>query len=250
MSRKRKSTVNVGISTTFKNRKKPQLITLDNLVELQPLTPNQERLFDSYDKGKNIIAHGMPGSGKTLCLIYKALEDVLDNTTPYRKVVIVRSIVPTRDIGFLKGSIEDKYSQYEKPYKHMLKNLFEFNTEEEYELLYGNLKAQRSLDFISTSFERGDTYEDSIIIVDEFQNANFHELCTLITRIGKNSKIMFGGDIMQSDLTRQNEKNGAADFMRILRIMKSFEFIEFQIEDIVRSELVKEFIIAKHELGL
>jgi predicted ribonuclease YlaK len=250
MSRKRKSTANVGISTTFKNKRKPQLITLDNLVELQPLTANQEKLFDFYDKGKNIIAHGVPGSGKSLCAIYKALEDVLDTSTPYRKVVIVRSIVPTRDIGFLKGSIEDKYSQYEKPYKNMLKCLFEFNTEEEYELLYGNLKAQRSLDFISTSFERGDTYEDSIIIVDEFQNANFHELCTLITRLGKNSKIMFCGDIMQSDLTRQNERNGASDFIRILKIMKSFEFLEFQIEDIVRSELVKEFIIAKHELGL
>lgn len=234
------------------NKKKPQapLVTLDHLVELQPLTKNQEKLFDFYDEGKNIIAYGYPGVGKTLCLLYKALEEVLDPTTPYKKVIVVRSTVATRDLGFLKGSVEDKIGEYERPYKYMIKNLFDLNSDEEYEMLYGNLKAQKSFYFMSTSFVRGMTFDSSIIIVDEFSNLNYHELDSIITRIGVDSKIHFSGDLEQSDLVKQSERNGAATFLRILSEMELFERIDFQIEDIIRSDLVKEYIIAKHKLGL
>jgi phosphate starvation-inducible PhoH-like protein len=250
MSRKRKPSGQVGISTTFKNRKKPQLITLDHMVELQPLTPNQERLFDSYDEGKCIVAHGQAGSGKTLCALYKALEDVLDPTTPYAKVIVVRSIVPTRDIGFLKGSIDEKQSEYEKPYKYMIKRLFNLNSDEEYELLYANLKAQNTFYFMSTSFIRGMTFDDCIIVVDEFSNLNGHELDSIITRVGENSRICFCGDATQSDLVKTSERNGIIDFMNIIRKMPSFDIIEFGINDIVRSSLVKEYLLAKYELGI
>lgn len=251
MARKRKSPVSVGISTTLKTRsRKPQMITLNHLVELEPLTDNQEKLFNAYDEGKLIVAHGVAGAGKTMTLIYKALEEVLDPNTPYEKLIIVRSIVPTRDIGFLKGSIEEKQSEYEKPYKYMIKNLFNANSDEEYELLYGNLKNQKSFYFMSTSFIRGMTFDNCIIIVDEFQNANFHELCSIITRVGKNAKICFSGDINQSDLIKNTERTGVVDFIRILKIMTSFEIIEFGIDDIVRSDLVKEFIVAKQSLNL
>lgn len=250
MSRKRKSSVQVGISTTFKNRKKPQKISLEQMVELQPLTDNQAKLFDIYDKGKCVVAYGPPGTGKTFLTIYKALEEVLDPTTPYDKVLIVRSLVPTREIGFLPGSLDDKQSEYERPYKYMIKKLFNLETEDEYELLYGNLKNQKSLYFLSTSFIRGETFDDSIIIVDEFANLNAHELSSIITRVGENTKIMFCGDANQSDLVKMSERTGIIDFMRILRRMESFDIVEFGIDDIVRSSLVKEFIVAKTELGL
>ena len=234
------------------NKKKIQapLVTLDHLVELQPLTKNQEKLFDAYDEGKNIIAYGYPGTGKSFSLLYKALEEVLDPTTPYKKVIVMRSAVATRDLGFLKGSAEDKIGEYERPYKYMIKNLFDLNSDEEYEMLYGNLKAQKSYYFMSTSFIRGETFDESIIIVDEFSNLNFHELDSIVTRVGLDSKIHFSGDLEQSDLVKQSERGGAATFLRILSEMESFERIDFQIEDIVRSDLVKSYIIAKHKLGL
>lgn len=234
------------------NKKKPQspLITLDHLVELQPLTENQERLFDFYDEGKNIVAHGYPGVGKTLCLLYKALEEVLDPSTPYKKVIVVRSTVATRDIGFLPGSISEKIAEFEVPYKYMIKNLFDFNSDEKYEMLYGNLKAQKSFYFMPTSFIRGMTIDEAVIIVDEFQNCNNHELTSLITRVGQNTKIHFSGDIFQTDLTKKSDIEGILVFMNILNNMNSFERIDFNIEDIIRSELLKEFIIAKDKMGL
>lgn len=234
------------------NRKKKEnaLVTLDHLVELQPLTENQKLLFDYYDDGKNIIAHGYPGTGKTLCLLYKALEEVLDPSTPYKRVIMVRSTVSTREIGFLKGSVEDKIGEYERPYKYMIKNLFDYQTDEQYELLYGNLKAQKSFYFMSTSFIRGMTFDECVLIVDEFQNANHHELDSLITRVGLDCKIHFCGDLEQSDLIKSTEKTGASTFMKILKEMESFKKVDFTIEDIVRSNLVKEYIVAKDKLGL
>jgi phosphate starvation-inducible PhoH-like protein len=234
------------------NKKKAQnsLVTLDHLIELQPLTENQEKLFDAYDKGKNIVAHGYPGTGKSLCLLYKALEDVLDPKTPYKKVIMVRSTVATRDIGFLKGSVEEKISEYEKPYKYMIKNLFDFNSDEQYELLYGNLKAQKSFYFMSTSFVRGMTFDECVLIIDEFSNMSFHELDSLITRVGMDCKIHFSGDLEQTDLIKTTEKTGAPSFLRILKEMDSFERIDFEVNDIIRSGTVKEYIMAKNKLGL
>lgn len=234
------------------NKKKSQnsLVTLDHLIELQPLTENQEKLFDAYDKGKNIVAHGYPGTGKSLCLLYKALEDVLDPKTPYKKVIMVRSTVATRDIGFLKGSVEDKIGEYEKPYKYMIKNLFDYSSDEQYEMLYGNLKAQKSFYFMSTSFVRGMTFDECVLIIDEFSNMSFHELDSLITRVGIDCKIHFSGDLEQTDLIKISEKTGAPSFLRILREMNSFERIDFEVEDIIRSGTVKEYIMAKNKLGL
>jgi len=151
--------------------------------------------------------------------------------------------------GFLPGSHEDKADIYQIPYKNMVKYMFQMPSDADFEMLYGNLKAQESIKFWSTSFLRGTTLDNSIIIVDEFQNLNFHELDSIITRVGENSKICFCGDAVQSDLTKTNEKNGILDFMRIIRSMPSFDIIEFGIEDIVRSGLVKEYIVAKMEAG-
>ena len=132
----------------------------------------------------------------------------------------------------------------------MVKYMFEMRTEADFQMLYGNLKTQGTIDFWSTSFIRGTTFDKAIIIVDEFQNLNYHELDSIMTRVGSQSKIMFCGDATQSDLIRTNERNGIIDFMRILRLMPSVDIIEFGVEDIVRSGLVKEYILAKLELGL
>ena len=242
------SPVPFGMSNRVMKRKKP--INLDYIRNIDPLTDNQERLFDSYDGGKNIVAYGAAGTGKTFITLYNALQDVLNEKSPYEKIYIVRSLVATREIGFLPGDHEDKSSLYQIPYKNMVKYMFEMPTDSDFEMLYGNLKNQGTISFWSTSFIRGTTLDNAVIIVDEFQNLNFHELDSIITRVGENTKIMFCGDATQSDLVKTNEKNGIIDFMRILHQMPSFDIIEYGLEDIVRSGLCKEYLVAKAELGM
>jgi predicted ribonuclease YlaK len=229
-------TVPFGMSNRQMKRKKP--INLDLMRTIEPLTENQEELFRVYKLDQNIVAYGCAGTGKTFITLYNAIRDVLDERTPYEKIYIVRSLVATREIGFLPGDHEDKSSLYQIPYKNMVKYMFEMSSDSEFEMLYGNLKTQGTISFWSTSFIRGTTLDNAIIIVDEFQNLNFHELDSIITRVGENSKIMFCGDATQSDLIKTNEKNGIIDFMKVMRIMPSIDIIEFGVEDIVRSGLV------------
>jgi predicted ribonuclease YlaK len=229
-------------------RKKP--VNSEYLVNIEPITENQKILFNSYNEGKNIISYGAAGTGKTFVTLYNALKNVLDESTPYEKIYIVRSLVATREIGFLPGDHEDKSDIYQVPYKNMVKYMFQMSSDADFEMLYGNLKAQDTIKFWSTSFLRGTTLDRSIIIVDEFQNLNFHELDSIITRVGEDSKIFFCGDASQTDLQKTNEKNGIVDFMKIIRSMPSFDVIEFGIDDIVRSGIVKEYLIAKLEMGM
>ena len=252
MTRKRRSNGNqppaVGLMSKLSKRKKP--IGQELLLDIEPLTDNQRKLFESYDAGKHIVAHGVAGSGKTFLCLFKALQDVLSEYTPYEKIYIVRSLVPTREIGFLPGSHDDKASLYQIPYKNMVKYMFQMPSDADFEMLYGNLKAQETISFWSTSFIRGTTLDNCIIIVDELENLNFHELDSIITRVGENTKILFCGDASQSDLIRQNEKNGVVDFMKIIRSMPSFGIVEFGVDDVIRSGLIKEYLIAKMELNL
>ena len=253
MARKKRATATeqpIGVGLTAKQMKRKKPLNTDYLVDINPITDNQKRLFDSYGAGKHIIAYGAAGTGKTFITLYNALKDVLNENTPYDKIYIVRSLVATREIGFLPGDHEDKSSYYQIPYKHMVKYMFQMPSDADFEMLYGNLRAQETIKFWSTSFLRGTTLDDAIIIVDEFQNLNFHELDSIITRVGENTKIVFCGDASQSDLTKTNERNGIVDFMKIIRAMPSFEMIEFGIDDIVRSGLVKEYLIAKLESGM
>jgi len=249
MPRKRKSEP-IGIGYTAKQMRKKKPINNEYLVDITPLTDNQKILFDSYNQQKNIVAYGVAGTGKTFITLYNALKDVLDETTPYERVYIVRSLVSTREIGFLPGDHEDKADIYQIPYKHMVKYMFQMPSDADFEMLYGNLRSQETIKFWSTSFIRGTTLDNAIIIVDEFQNLNFHELDSIITRVGENSKICFCGDATQSDLTKTNDRNGIVDFMNILRKMVSFDIIEFDVNDIVRSGLVKEYIVAKLQSGM
>jgi len=250
MPRKKKTEQPIGVGLTAKQMKRKKPINADMMREIEPLTDNQKLLFNSYESNKNLVAYGCAGTGKTFITLYNALCDVLDQTTPYEKIYIVRSLVATREIGFLPGDHEDKSSLYQIPYKNMVKYMFQMPTDADFEMLYGNLRTQDTISFWSTSFIRGTTLDKAIILVDEFQNLNFHELDSIMTRVGADSKIMFCGDATQSDLIKQNERNGIIDFMRILRLMSSVDLIEFGVEDIVRSGLVKEYILAKLELSV
>ena len=239
----------IGVGLTAKQMKRRKPLSADYLIDIDPLTENQKRLFESYATGKHLVAYGCAGTGKTFISLYNALQDVLDESTPYERIYLVRSLVATREIGFLPGSHEDKADIYQIPYKNMVKYMFQMPSDADFEMLYGNLKSQETIKFWSTSFIRGTTLDNCIVIVDEFSNLNFHELDSIITRVGENCKIMFSGDATQSDLVKTNERNGIVDFMTVLRKMPSFDIIEFGVEDIVRSGLVKEYIIAKMDAG-
>ena len=228
-------------------RKKP--INETYLLNIEPLTETQESFFEEWGSSKNIFAYGAAGTGKTFIALYLALQDILDENSAFEKLYIVRSLVATREIGFLPGTHEDKASLYQIPYKNMVKHMFEMPDDNSFEMLYENLKHQETVSFWSTSFLRGTTLDNAIIIVDECQNLNFHELDSIMTRIGQDSKICFCGDVNQSDLQKTNERNGILDFQRILQNMEEFSMIEFGVNDIVRSGLVKSYLISKMSLG-
>jgi predicted ribonuclease YlaK len=229
---------------------KKKEISNSDLVEIKPITDNQKLVFESYKKGLNQFLFGCAGTGKTFVSMYLAFQDVLKNETPYERVVMVRSLIPTREIGFLPGDEEDKAALYQVPYSNMVQFMFKQPNEQAFNMLYDRLKAQGSFYFLSTSFLRGLTFDNSIIIVDECQNLNFHELDTIVTRVGQDSKIIFCGDFMQTDLTKMNERNGLHDFLRILEEMKQFNCVEFDIGDIVRSGFVRDYLIQKTKLGI
>jgi predicted ribonuclease YlaK len=252
MARRKRSNDNhpIGVGMTARQMKRRKPISAELLIDIEPLTENQKKLFQSYSEGKHLVAYGAAGTGKTFISLYNSIKEVLNEITPFEQIYIVRSLVATREIGFLPGDHDDKADIYQIPYKNMVKYMFQLPTETDFEMLYGNLKQQETIKFWSTSFVRGTTLDNSIIIVDEFQNLNFHELDSIITRVGENSKIIFCGDATQSDLIKTNERNGISDFMTILKKMPSFDIIEFGIDDIVRSGLVKEYIVAKMESGL
>ena len=225
-------------------------ITNSDLVKIEPVTDNQKVVFESYKKGQNQFLYGCAGTGKTFVTLYLAMQEVLRNDTPYDRVVMVRSLIPTREIGFLPGDEEDKAALYQVPYSNMVQFMFKQPNEQAFSMLYDRLKTQGSFYFLSTSFLRGLTFDNSIIIVDECQNLNFHELDTIVTRVGQDSKIMFCGDFMQTDLSKVNERNGLFDFLRILEEMEEFNCVEFNIGDIVRSGFVRNYLIQKTKLGI
>lgn len=241
LTRKQKRAIRQNGQTEDQNNQKTNF----QLKHIEPLTENQRLAFDAFEKDKCLLLHGIAGTGKSFMSLYLSTRQIMERKDPrYKKIVIVRSVVPTRDMGFLPGSNKDKVKVYEAPYQAIFTELFHRGDAYEY------LKSRNVVEFISTSFIRGITLNDCIIIVDEIANCTLHELDSVITRVGKNCKIVFCGDFRQSDFTREHEKNGLVDFMRIVKKMRSFEFIDFTEDDIVRSSMVKEYIIAKDKLGI
>ena len=163
MPRKRKAAAAVGIGLSAKQMRRKKPISSDYLVDIVPITENQEKFFDAYKKGKHIFTYGAAGTGKTFITLYNALKEVLDDSTPYQKIYMVRSLVSTREIGFLPGDHEDKSALYQIPYKNMVKYMFQMPSDADFEMLYGNLKSQETIKFWSTSFLRGTTLDLSLI---------------------------------------------------------------------------------------
>lgn len=233
-----------NVSFIKKSKKKPNAGLLNlTLKEIHPLTRNQGFVFDYYGEGKNIVCSGSAGTGKSFCLLYLMLQDLVYNSD-YEKIVIFRSAVATRNIGFLPGNEDEKLNAYELPYKTIVNDLF--GRADAYEII----KKKDIIEFLSTSYIRGTTFDNTLILVDEFENCNFHELDSLITRCGKNARIFFSGDFKQTDLDGRREVSGYTDFMKIINNMDSFGSVEFTIDDCVRSGLVKEYLIEKDKLGL
>lgn len=214
--------------------------------DISPMTEAQKDAFDAWREGYHLMLHGIAGTGKTFLALYFALQEVWDKNTPYKKVFIIRSTVATRNQGFMPGTKAQKEAVYEEPYGPIASTIF--GRGDAYQLM----KQKNMIEFRSTSYLRGATFDDCIIVVDEMQNMSDGELHTIMTRVGQNCKIFFAGDIKQDDLTsaRFNEESGLKNFMRVISNMKEFEFIEFHAEDIVRSDLVKSYIIERDRLGL
>lgn len=217
----------------------PSTVLLEDLVQIKAKTPSQKDSIYAYDCDYNLLMQGSAGTGKTFIALYLALRDVL--AVKYRKVIIVRSPVATRDLGHLPGDLEEKISIYELPYKHILWELLPNKME-----AYDYLKQLGTIEFHPTSFVRGRTFDNSVIIIDEAQNCNFHELDSVITRVGENSKLIIAGDTMQSDLLKSSRDcSGLAKFSKILENMEEFSIVNYLPQDIVRSGLVKSYIINK-----
>lgn len=210
--------------------------------DFSPITKNQARVFDSYRTGKNIAMTGFAGCGKTYLAMGLALDDVLNGRGDQDKVVIVRSVVPVRDMGFLPGNIKEKTKVYEAPYVSICTELF--GRGDAYDLL----KGKQLIEFTSTSFVRGLTMSDAIVIVDEIQNCTDRECDSLITRIGGNCRVLICGDIRQSDLMQHNEKCKMRDFVRIISKMPEFDVVDFTLDDVVRSQFVRSYLAKKYEL--
>lgn len=220
-------------------------VRLDDLKTFAPLTDNQKAFFNAYKVGEYfMMLSGSAGTGKSFIALYKALEEVMERGNSFERLLIVRSAVQTRDVGFLKGTLEEKTSLYEEPYVQICAQLFA-NKE-----AYHKLKDQGTIQFTTTTAMRGMSFDNSVVVVDECQNMTFQELDTVVTRIGHQSKIIFVGDTTQNDLLKKNnDTTGMPDFIKIASSMKEFVRIHFTSDDIVRSSLVKSYIIAKEKLG-
>jgi phosphate starvation-inducible protein PhoH len=215
-------------------------IRIDDLKTFDPLTDNQKKFFDAYKRGDYFVAlHGVAGTGKTFIALYKAIEEVLDKNNPFNKIIVVRSAVQSREIGHLPGDVAEKMEIYQQPYRQICDTLFGRRD------AWDRLEEQGFIQFISTSFIRGMSFDDAIIIVDEMQNMNFEEIDTVMTRVGYRSKIIWCGDYRQTDLRKNNDKSGLLKFFDIAQHMGAFTRIEFTVDDIVRSSLVKDYILAK-----
>lgn len=238
MTRKKRLKQDVAENAVFNKH----MLTHADLKKTHPLTHNQEMFFNLYRKGNNaLLLHGVAGTGKTYIAMYNAFQEILENNALVNKLVIVRSAVPSRDIGFLPGNEKDKVEVYSQPYQEICQDLFpRFGAR-----AYIKLKEQNLVNFMVTSYVRGLTLDNCIVLVDEVQNLNDMELNSIMTRVGKNTKIIFCGDFRQTDLSKKHDASGLKKFMQIANHMNSFRQVEFNVNDIVRSPLVKEYIIAR-----
>lgn len=213
----------------------------NNMRDIRPITDSQIEAYEQWDRGRNLILSGAAGSGKTFIALYLALQELIKNRK--KRLVILRSVVPTRDIGFLPGTQEEKEAAYLTPYIGVISEIFKNNP-----TLFTSFLKSGTVEFLTTSYIRGITLKDAIVVVDEFQNCNFHELDSIITRIGKGSRVIFSGDYYQSDFTNRKEKEGIGEFLKIIESLKHFKKIDFTWKDCVRSGMVRDYLMTKEKM--
>ena len=230
-------------STKRHRHDSPRKLKIEDLGTFDALTDNQNVAREAWKEGDHLVLSGSAGTGKTFTALYLALQDVMDKSTPWEKIHIIRSVVPTREVGFLPGTAEEKLLPFITPYMSLTNDMFEQGGS------YNQLVEQGIIEFHSTSFIRGTTFDNAIILVDEMQNLTFHELDSVVTRVGLDSRIMFAGDYYQSDFVKQGDKNGIHQFLRILEVMKNFTIVEFGWQDIIRSDFVRDYIMTKEMLA-
>ena len=218
-------------------------LSIDSMFEYHPITVNQEKAFEAWDEEDHLVLVGSAGTGKTFIAMYMAIESLLEENSDYEKVVIIRSVVPTRDQGFLPGTQKEKEDAFTIPYRTIAAEIFGDPA------AYNKLVTNKQVSFESTSFIRGATFNNAIVIVDEMQNLNFHELDSVITRCGKNCRIIFSGDYKQSDFKKEEEREGIIKFLHIIEHLNNFTVVQFNWEDIVRSGLVRDYIMTKEMIG-
>lgn len=235
---------NLAIAHSYDEEEIPRIVgkkvKIEAMKKIEPKTENQKLVFQEYKKGNNLLLRGSAGTGKTFLAVYLSLRDVLLRESGYDKIIVIRSAVPTRELGFLPGTLEEKLEVYEEPYAAIFEELFP-------NLKNGStaiekIKATKVYDFASSSYLRGITFHNAIVIVDEMQNMTFPEIDTIMTRLGDNCKIIFCGDEKQTDLHKKDDKSGMFEFCKIINKMETFSSISFGVEDIVRSNLVKQYI--------
>jgi phosphate starvation-inducible PhoH-like protein len=225
-----------------RNQSSTALFDISKLLKVEAKTTNQQKAFDLWGENYNLILSGFQGTGKTYLALYLALKSFL--LRKYEKVIIIRSIVPTRNIGFLKGSQAEKEEIYEETCRHLVNKLLPTIPN-----AYDVMKKEKTIEFRSTSFIRGNNLDNCVAVIDEFQNLSYHELSSCITRFGESARIIFSGDFFQSDLKYSDEKDGVLQFLRVIDLMEEdFKRVDFQIQDVVRSGLVRRFLMAEHEL--
>ena len=215
-----------------------------SLKKIKPLTENQERTFEAYESGNHLVLSGSAGSGKSFLAMYLGLKDLLEDSSHYNRIIIIRSAVPSRDLGFVPGTLEEKAKIYQEPYQNIVNELIGRGD------AWHFLMNKEIIEFQTTSFLRGLTFRDCIIIFDEFQSATFHESCTVLTRIGENCRFILCGDFNQNDLVKGKEKTGYSEIVDILSEIPSVSIVQFGIQDIVRSGFVKEFLTVKERKKL
>ena len=234
----RKTTSTPAKKTTAPKTK----LALAQMNEVRALTQRQDDAFKAFEDGQNLVLEGSAGTGKTFLAMAMALHEMLDTTTPYKRVIVMRSAVPTRDLGHLPGDLEEKVDVYTAPYIAIMDELFKSKGSWEKGV------ARRQIEFHSTSYIRGCTFNDAIVVVDEINNMSYHELCSVITRLGNNCRIIFCGDYYQTDFTKEKERQGLRYFLKIIQKMERFSCVSMSWEDIVRSDIVKTFIITKERM--
>lgn len=214
-----------------------------DITQIQPMTEKQRDMFELFYQEKFIIAAGSPGTGKTFLSIYLALNDVVDKAQPQQHIKIIRSVVPSREMGHLPGDVDEKVAQYESPYIDIFQDLCKRSE------TYANMKEAGLVSFTPTSFIRGSTWDDTIVIIDEAQNLTWHELHSVITRIGVNSRLIIAGDGRQCDLNTRKETSGFSQLLDVARIVPQFSTVMFGPEDCVRCDFVKDWLVACEKLG-